>query len=273
MSAVTPNWDIIGHEWAVAHLSARLAAGRLRHAILFTGISSVGKTALAVRLAQAINCTGDAPPCLACRACDLIGRGIHPDLLILTPDGNTIKIEQVRDLQSALILRPVEARFRIALILDAHRLTDSAADALLKTLEEPPSTALLLLTAPLAESVRETIASRCQVIGLRPVPTAQVQAGLTARLGISPERAAQIAPLAAGRPGAAITLARQSADGPEEDSLLYSRLAAAPDLDELALLRDEMEERFGPLPLEGRALVRAMEIKVRLRRLGSLGIE
>jgi DNA polymerase-3 subunit delta' len=175
MSMYEEAWSVIGHEWAVRLLSGQIAAGRTRHAYLFTGAPGLGKTTLAMRLAQAFNCIGGSPPCNKCRPCDLIGRGGHPDVLIVQPEGTSIKIEAIRDLQAALTLRPLEARFRVALILNANRLTDAAADALLKTLEEPPATARLLLTSESAEATLPTIVSRCQVITLRPVP---VQVGL-----------------------------------------------------------------------------------------------
>jgi DNA polymerase-3 subunit delta' len=203
------GWDIIGHQWAVGLLSSRLAAGRASHAHLFTGIDSLGKSLMAVRLVQALNCTGQTPPCRACRACDLIERGQHPDVLVIKPEGGTIKIEMVRDLMSTLTLRPLEARFRVGIILDADKLTPSAADALLKTLEEPPETGRLLLTALHGESVPLTVASRCQVIPLRPVPVDEITAALIDRLNLPADQAGLLARLSAGRPGWALTAANQ----------------------------------------------------------------
>ena len=203
------SWDIIGHQWAADMLAARLASGRAGHAYLFTGIESLGKSLLALRLAQALNCTGSNPPCRGCRACDLIERGQHPDVITVDADGSIIKIEAVRDLIAGLTLRPVEARLRIGIILNAERLTPSAADALLKTLEEPPETARLLLTASQVEALPLTIASRCQVIPLRPVPAVEVEMALAGRQDIPPEQAGLLARLSAGRPGWAIRAAAQ----------------------------------------------------------------
>jgi DNA polymerase-3 subunit delta' len=203
------SWDIIGHQWAADMLTARLTAGRAGHAYLFTGIESLGKSLMALRLAQALNCTGGAPPCRACRACDLIERGQHSDVISLETDGAAIKIEAVRELIAGLTLRPVEARVRIGIVLNAERLTPSAADALLKTLEEPPETARLLLTARQIESLPLTIASRCQVIPLRPVPAAEIEAALLGRPDFPAKQAGLLARLSGGRPGWAIRAGAQ----------------------------------------------------------------
>ncbi len=201
------NWGLIGHEWAVEMLAARLAAGRLAHAYLLTGPPGIGKMALAVRLAQAINCLDPDPPCGVCRPCDLIGRGLHSDVQIVAADGRSIKIDAVRDLQRDVILRPLEARSRIAIIQDAQAATGHAADALLKLLEEPPPTTRLLLTAEAASGLPPTIASRCQAIPLRPVPAERIAAALREQLDLAPEQAVLIARLSGGRPGWALEAA------------------------------------------------------------------
>jgi DNA polymerase-3 subunit delta' len=208
MSAYGENWGLIGHEWAVDLLARRLAAGRVGHAYLFTGMSGVGKSTLATRLAQAINCTGDTPPCGACRACTLTESGAHPDVSFVEGDKGAIKIEAIRDLQNFLSLQPFEARSRIGIILRGQELTAQAADALLKTLEEPAPGARLLLTASMVDSLAATIASRCQVIHLRGVPAAQIEAALRERTDCSPSEAALLAGLAGGRPGWALGAAQ-----------------------------------------------------------------
>ena len=111
------HWGVIGHEWAVALLSRNLAAGRVRHAYLFTGPAGVGRRTLALALARALNCTGSQPPCGQCRSCTLIGDGSvaapprHPDVRLIEPVESgeriqrlEIRIDQIRDLQHALAL-------------------------------------------------------------------------------------------------------------------------------------------------------------------------
>jgi DNA polymerase-3 subunit delta' len=209
MKTTEAAWNVIGHRWAVELLSARLGSGRASHAYLVTGVGSLGKSTLAVRIAQALECTGPNPPCGMCRSCDLIERAQHPDVLRVGPEGTGIKIEAIRDLMAALTLRPVEARYRIGLIFDANRLTPAAADALLKTLEEPPQTARLLLTASHAEALPLTIASRCQVIALRPVPAGEIETALVERQSLPPGQASLLARLSAGRPGWALSASAQ----------------------------------------------------------------
>jgi DNA polymerase-3 subunit delta' len=208
MSAYGENWGLIGHEQAVHLLAERIAHANTTHAYLITGPAQIGKTTLAVRFAQALNCSGETPPCGQCRTCDLIARGAHPDVQIIAPEGRSIRIEAIRDLQTALSLKPFEARYRVAVILEAQKATDQAADALLKTLEEPPATTRLVLTAASAETVRPTVVSRCHVIALRPVATGRIEQVLAA-LGTPPDEAHRLARLSGGRPGWALTAMQQ----------------------------------------------------------------
>ncbi len=211
MSIYNHNWGITGHDWAVNLLSGQLANGRAGHAYLFTGPPGIGKTLLATRFAQAMNCTGSTPPCGSCRSCTLIERDGHPDFQIVEADGKSIKIEQIREMKNTVALRPFEAPHRVNLLLRVQEATGSAADALLKTLEEPPASTRLLLTADVAEALLSTIVSRCQVIGLRAVPTEQIARMLTDQTGLSPDESMLLARLSGGRPGWAISMAKNPA--------------------------------------------------------------
>jgi DNA polymerase-3 subunit delta' len=202
-------WDLVGHEDAVGLLRKDIAAGRAAHAYLFTGADGIGKRTLALQFARAINCSSPpAPgdPCGACRSCTLFGAEKHPDLFVLRPEGagNRILVNAARELVRSVMLKPVEAERRIALLVDFHRALPNAANALLKTIEEPPPSAVLLLTAESADELLPTIVSRCRIVPLRPLRESEVARALRERWKVAPEAAEVLARLSGGRLGWAL---------------------------------------------------------------------
>ena len=188
-----------------------VARQSLRHAYLFTGPQGVGRRTLALRLSQAINCLqppAPGEPCGACRACTLIGRMQHPDLAVVQAAqiGGTLKVDQIRELQSSLSLSPYEAQYRVALLLRFEEAHISAQNAFLKTLEEPPPRVILLVTAESPERLLPTVVSRCEVIRLRPLPVDEVDQGLQERWELPADEANLLAHLSGGRPGYALRL-------------------------------------------------------------------
>jgi DNA polymerase-3 subunit delta' len=237
----TTVWSMIGHEWAVEHLQAHIARGQVRHAYLFTGPDGVGRRTLALRFAQALNCTQPPAPgeyCGECRECRQLARMEHPDLSVVAPEepSNTIKVDQIRLLQRGIYLAPYQTHYRMALLLDFEQANPNAANALLKTLEEPPSRVILLLTASDSESLLPTVASRCEIIRLQPVPTGALEKKLQSQWGIDPESAGLYAHISGGRPGYASRFAHDS----EALSLYQSRLD-----DHRRLLSASRAIRFG----------------------------
>ncbi|MDW8054483.1 MAG: AAA family ATPase [Anaerolineae bacterium] len=196
-------WDVVGHEWAVQRLRAALTNRTLAQSHLLIGPEHVGKATLARALAEAV--LGETS-----RAQRLVQQGKHPDLLWLNPEDDAIKVEAVRAALHALTLTPVEASHRVLVIEEAQRMTEASQNALLKTLEEPPPTALMVLVAPNTDLLLPTIVSRCQVLALRPVPTVQIAEALAAR-GVPQEQATFIARLARGRVGWALRAAQDAA--------------------------------------------------------------
>lgn len=211
-------WDIYGHEWAIEQLRSNIRSNRVAHAYLFAGPPGIGKSLLALRMAQALNCErqmGD--PCLQCRACRRIEHGSHPDVRVAgmatqaaaakadeAVRQKELKIATIREWQHDIALRPYEAAWRVLILHDAERLSEEAANAMLKTLEEPPDYATLLLVAHSSELL-PTIVSRCRVLRLRPLPREQVAAALQAR-GATPELATELAAWSGGRIGWAISV-------------------------------------------------------------------
>jgi DNA polymerase-3 subunit delta' len=130
--------------------------------------------------------------------------GNHPDVRIFDQEDEPLKIDQVRELQRELALSPGEGNYRVALLCNFERATTAAANALLKTLEEPASQVVIILTAAEPGSLLATIVSRCQVLKLRPLARADVLEALQSRWGASPEQAELLAQLAAGRLGWAV---------------------------------------------------------------------
>lgn len=220
------TWGIIGHEWAVDFLRRSVGGGRAAHAYLISGVAGLGKALLAQRLAQAVNCeTGGPDPCGVCRSCKRIERGNHPDIRVsgmavqgarFKPEEaarqKDLKIDTVREWQADINLKPYEARQRVFILHDAEKLNDAAANAMLKTLEEPPPYAMLILVANTSGDLLQTIVSRCQPIKLRPVPRTQIAAALRERCNLAPAEADLLAAWSNGRPGWALRMV----DTPDE---------------------------------------------------------
>lgn len=210
-------WQTVsGHDWAVHVLRSAIVHERVGHAYLFSGPEQVGKTTLARLFAQALNCADPQPtarPCGQCRACRLIAQDRHPDVIRLDPEVSgrgkpNIKIEAIRQLQQALQLSPYEGRYKIAILRRFDAANPNAANAFLKTLEEPPERVVLLLTALEAEALLETIRSRCRVLTLRPLPGPAIEQLLRQQWQADATQAHLLAHLAQGRPGRAISALR-----------------------------------------------------------------
>ncbi len=220
-------WTVVGNRRAIETLQRAVESGPA-HAYLFAGPASVGKARAALEFAAALNCVGTDKPCGACRSCRDVLAGRHPDVEAVAPGGvcdeaehrdhgesRDLRICQVRRLERVLSLTPYSGGRRIAIVDSADMLTTEAANAFLKTLEEPPDATVLVLISDREEQLPETVLSRCQRIAFFRVDRETVREALAER-GTAPNRAATLAALANGRFGWAL---RACAD----ESLLEER--------------------------------------------------
>jgi DNA polymerase-3 subunit delta' len=233
------NWGLIGHEWAVEMLQQHLSRDSVRHAYLFSGPSGLGRRTLALRLAQALNCPTPVAPgqaCGKCKTCQQIERMQYADLTVIQAEkeGGTLKVEQIRTMRQSLVLKPYQGKYRVALFLRFQEANASAQNALLKTLEESPRHAILILTADTPEQLLPTIVSRCEVLRLRPLPIGMVEAALRERAA-DETTARLLAHISGGRPGYAFRLM-------DDEEMLKFRNQRLEDLQNL--LKSSRRERF-----------------------------
>ncbi|HEX6676090.1 MAG TPA: DNA polymerase III subunit delta' [Actinomycetes bacterium] len=191
-------WDeVVGHPEAVGILREAVESGRVTHAWLFAGPPGIGKVHVARVFAAALNCPdgGDG----TCEVCHRVLRGVHPDVHLLEPEGDNLLVDDIRALREEASLSRHEGRVAVFILDEADRLTDAAANALLKVLEEPPSQVVFVLVARSAEALLATIPSRARMLGFATLPPGTVTAALVAGLGVSDEQAAWAAKASHGR--------------------------------------------------------------------------
>src|SRR5213594_2134338 len=208
-----PFRDLIGHERPKAVLRAAMLHDRVAHAYLFYGEDGIGKRLTAIRFAQAINCDRDSGPdgpeaCGTCRSCHQIEACFHPNFLLIEPDREQtnpqIKIEQIRELESQIVFKPLVGRRKICIIDEADRMTLGAANALLKTLEEPPAHSLFLLVTSRPFALPTTVRSRCQSLRFPPPARTQVEDAVILKRELAPDDTRFLAVVTQARIGQAL---------------------------------------------------------------------
>lgn len=275
---------------ATDRLVAMARSGRFAQSLLLVGPPGTGKRAVAMRFAAALFCSELAAdrPCGRCRACGLLARGSHPDVLVAP---NPLRVEAVRGLCAQFALSPSEAVLRFALVADVDLASAPASNALLKTIEEPPSHGVVVLTAASSAKVLPTLRSRCQIVQIARRSTEAVATALV-EYGLPAERAAVLAGLADGRLGWALEMAGKDdfdasrsrwlddltaalAEGPVERLERAARMAESGDVVEAigawrTWARDVMALSVG-YDSSVVGVDRAPQLKVQASRLGARG--
>ncbi|MFH0844604.1 MAG: DNA polymerase III subunit delta' [Pseudomonadota bacterium] len=200
--------EIIGQDRAIGFLKGVISKGKVPHAYLFTGPSGVGKTTTAMALAQTLNCQNPSAGqgCSQCLTCRQIANGSFPDLTLLEPQGQNIKIQQIRELNRALSFKRVSGRYRICVLRGADTMTDEAANSFLKTLEEPFPGNIFVLNVMEPLNLLPTILSRCQRISFRPIPVDAIERWLREKKGLDQETSGLLARVSQGSLGMAVRM-------------------------------------------------------------------
>ena len=207
--------DIQGQGFAKRVLQTHLSHACVAGAYLLIGPEGIGKRRLALEMAKALNCTAEGNrPCDRCPTCTQIARGSHPDVYLVVPGGASeqIGIDRIRLLLGRIALRPFSAATHVVVIDGAERLTEEAANGLLKSLEEPSARTRFLLTTSQLSHCLPTIVSRCQLLRCQPLPREVVQRLLTDTQGCDPQVARAVAKVSRGSASRAINLASRWTD-------------------------------------------------------------
>ena len=225
--------SILSQDRPIRTITRFLLKNTIPHALLFTGTEGVGKRMAALAFAMAANCRGpavdqsgqvetfsndvdgkDGPfqpdACGVCRSCNKIRSKNHPDIIHIDPEGLMIKINQIRETCRTLTFKPYEARVRVVIIGESHSMNPSAANALLKVLEEPPDRTILVLTARGTADLLPTIVSRCRQIRFNPIAQKDIERLLVKNTGINPADAVISAAMANGSYTRALLMSRSN---------------------------------------------------------------
>ncbi len=201
--------DIVGQEKAVNILLKSLKEDKVSPSYIFVGSEGVGKKFTAVEFAKTINClnvNNNLEACEICNVCNKINKQCCPDLKIIEPIKGSIKIEQIRELRREIDLKPFEDRKKIYIIDQAEEMTIEASNCLLKTIEEPPDYAIIILICINTDSILPTIISRCQLIKFRLIDSSKIRKILFNKVNLEESKAELVSKLAQGSIGKAFKL-------------------------------------------------------------------
>ncbi|MGH9320249.1 MAG: ATP-binding protein [Vicinamibacteria bacterium] len=247
-----PFLDLVGNAGVLGRLSLLIRAGRLPPSLIFSGGAGVGKLEAAVTLAQALNCpAGGGDPCGRCSTCVRIARDEHPDVRILRPEGRggQIRAEGVREAIAGVPFRPFEGKRRVIVLADAERMNPTTANTLLKTLEEPPPWATIVLVTGNEAAMLPTILSRCQVFRFSPLAPEELIELLVKRHDLPSDRAALLAAVSGGGLTRALELTEEPLSELRKEALALAGIAV------FGARAQELVPRADALSKEGRLML------------------
>ncbi|KXG74163.1 DNA polymerase III subunit delta' [Thermotalea metallivorans] len=199
--------EIIGQDKIVQHLKSAILYNRIAHAYIFDGPEGIGKKMTALAFAKAVVCKqGQGDACHICPSCIKFQRNNHPDIRVIEPEGNSIKNKQIEDFQQDILIKPYESNKKVYIVKDAHDMTVSAQNRILKTLEEPPAYAVIVFTTTNANSLLPTIRSRCQILKFHRIGQPRIEAFLMRKYGMEEGEARVFSAFSDGIVGKAMKL-------------------------------------------------------------------
>lgn len=215
--------DIIGHEQIKAHLQNAITLDKISHAYIFNGPEASGKMMLAEAFAMALQCEADeGKPCLNCRSCKQAMDHNHPDIIYVSHEKpNTISVDDIREqINNDIVIKPYSSHRKIYIVDEAEKMNQQAQNALLKTIEEPPAYAVILLLTTNADSFLPTILSRCVSLNIKAVKAEVIQEYLMKKYQIPDYQANVCAAFSQGNVGKAVQLASSEEFGELKASVL-----------------------------------------------------
>lgn len=216
--------DILGHDTIKQHFQKAIELHKVSHAYILAGEAGMGRKSLAHAFALTLLCEkGGSQPCMSCHACKQVLSGNHPDLIHVTHEKPaSIGVDDIREqIHDTIMIRPYSSYYKIYIVDEAEKMTIQAQNALLKTIEEPPSYAVIILLTTNGDLFLPTILSRCVQLKLKPLQDSVISEYLVEALGVSESEARLYAAFARGNLGKAIKLC-----GSEEFKDMYKRLLA-----------------------------------------------
>ena len=215
--------DILGHEQIIAHLQNAIEEDKVSHAYIFNGPEASGKMMLAEAFAMALQCEGEGKrPCLECRSCRQAADHNQPDIIYVSHEKpNTIGVDDIRtQINNDIDIKPYSSRYKVYIVDEAQKMNQQAQNALLKTIEEPPAYAIILLLTTNADSFLQIILSRCITLNLKAVKEDKIKEYLMKHYQIPDYQADICAAFSQGNVGKAIQLASSEEFGELKASVL-----------------------------------------------------